>query len=170
MTHITTRSIGFVLGALLSALLSVLRPLPVYAHPLHTTLTGITFDHQRHTARAVLRVFMDDFGRAVAQHAHVRSPLDVTNGDALRYVAASFAISGPDSKPLPLSPCGMKRTGDLMWLCVEAVTPLGPDQLTVRDHVLCDLFDDQVNIVQVSLGADKRTILFTPGDGFKSLR
>lgn len=151
-------------------LIAVGEPSALYAHPLHTTLTGITFDRSRHAVRAVVRVFIDDFGRAVAQHAHARSPLDVTYGDALRYVAASFAIAGPNSKPLPLTSCGMRRTGDLMWLCMETVTPLGPDQLNVRDHVLCDLYEDQVNIVQVALGADRRTILFTPDDGFKSLR
>jgi len=37
-------------------------------------------------------------------------------------------------------------------------------ELTLSDQLLCDLFDDQVNVVQI-VGADRRVIvLFTRGD------
>ncbi len=142
-------------------------PARVRAHPLHTTLTNISFDPARQNERAIVRVFMDDLGKAVAAHARARLPEDITYGDALRYVASSFAISGPDQRPLPLSFCGVRRSGDLVWFCVETAVPTvaAKPSLTLRDNLLCDLFSDQVNIVQTS--SDHQTLLYTCGDGYK---
>lgn len=138
-------------------------PVLVRAHPLHTTLTNVSFDPARKNERAVIRVFMDDFGKAVAAHARARSPGDITYGDALRYVASSFSTAGLDRRPLPLSFCGARRSGDLVWFCVE--TAADTPTLMLRDNLLCDLFSDQVNIVQTS--SDHQTLLYTCGDGYK---
>ena len=35
-------------------------------------------------------------------------------------------------------------------------------------QLLCELFDDQINIVQSTAGAKHATMLFTKGDGAKS--
>ena len=39
----------------------------------------------------------------------------------------------------------------------------------VRSAILCETFRDQVNIVQASYGGRRQTLLFTPGDGPKTL-
>ena len=55
-----------------------------------------------------------------------------------------------------------------MWVCVEGGGDVDGD-LSLRNGVLCDVFPDQVNIVQVTRKTDKRTVLFTRGDGAKRL-
>jgi hypothetical protein len=38
----------------------------------------------------------------------------------------------------------------------------------LSDQMLCELFDDQINIIQATVGAKHASVLFTKGDGAKS--
>jgi hypothetical protein len=39
----------------------------------------------------------------------------------------------------------------------------------IGNSALCELYDDQVNIVQVTVGKLRRSLLFSPGDAPKRL-
>ena len=147
------------------------RAASVDAHPLHTTLTEITADAASHTVRIVVRVFADDFGTALTRHAHVAVTPVASAWDtaAATYVAASVTIADRANRPVALRSCGTRRSGDLLWICVEGTTAESPRELRGRNSMLCELFDDQVNIVQLVAGTEKHSALFTRGDGLKRL-
>ena len=134
------------------------------AHPLHTTLTELTEDRTHGTVRAVIRVFADDFGTAVSKSQGATS-----DAAAIAYIAKVFAMSDRAGRPLSLTSCGTKRTSDLLWICVEGASADGLAPLKVRSAVLCDLFKDQINVVQGIVNGARRSLLFTRGDGAKSL-
>lgn len=143
------------------------------AHPLHSTITELTEDRAQGVVRAMVRVFADDFGTAVSHAAHGRvSPTSGAAWDAaaLAYATSAFGLHDAQGRPIPLRSCGIRRTGDLLWLCLEGSTPQPLASLSVRNAVLCDLFDDQVNVVQATAGGGRRSVLFVRGDGFKSVR
>jgi hypothetical protein len=131
------------------------------AHPLHSTITELTEDRAHGIVRATIRVFADDFGTAAARRRK--------DGDALAYVAATFAFTDRAGRALPLRTCGTRRTGDLLWICVEANSTEGLAALAVRNGMLSDLFDDQVNVVQGTVAGARRSLLFTKGDRAKPL-
>src|SRR5205807_2341672 len=81
--------------ATLAATIALGAPTTVAAHPLHTTLTEVTVDATAHTVRAVVRVFADDFGTALAHHVHTASPLSGRAWDdaASSYLAAAVSIA-----------------------------------------------------------------------------
>jgi hypothetical protein len=83
------------------------------------------------------------------------------------YVARALFIADRGGRAVALGSCGVRRSGDLLWVCVEGTTTSDARELSIRDAVLCELFSDQVNIVQVADGASKRSVLFTRGDGAK---
>jgi hypothetical protein len=141
------------------------------AHPLHTTLTEVSLDAASHSVRAVVRVFADDFGTALARHAHVAAPPVGRAWDdaATNYLSAAVTIADRTGRPIALHSCGSHRSADLLWICLEGMTVESPHELRGRISILCDLFDDQVNIVQFMSGAEKRSALFTRGDGLKRL-
>jgi hypothetical protein len=147
----------------IALLATALAPQRASAHPLHSTITELAEDHAQGTVRATIRVFADDFGTAVAR-TH-------KSGDAgsLAYVAAMFGFSDRSGRVLPLRSCGTRRTGDLLWICVEASSAEGLGVLKVRNGMLSDLFDDQVNVVQGSVGGVRRSLLFTKGDRAKAI-
>jgi hypothetical protein len=57
-----------------------------------------------------------------------------------------------------------------VWLCLEAGVPPDAGTLSVRNTMLCELYEDQVNVVQGSVGGAWRSVLFVRGDHFKALR
>jgi hypothetical protein len=143
------------------------------AHPLHSTITELTDDRAHGMVRATVRVFADDFGTAVSRAAHGRvTPASGAAWDAAvaAYATGAFGLQDAQGRPIALRSCGVRRTGDLLWLCLEGATPQPLDALRVRSAVLCDLFDDQVNVVQGTAGGERRSLLFVRGDGYKSVR
>ena len=159
------------LAAALLALVTTSRV--AMAHPLHSTITELTEDRARGVVRAMVRVFADDFGTAVSRSS--RGKVAPTSGAAwdaavLSYATSAFGIQDAQGHALAIRSCGMRRTGDLLWLCLEATTTQPLAALRVRNAVLCDLFDDQVNVVQGTAGGERRSLLFVRGDQFKAVR
>jgi hypothetical protein len=125
-------------------------------HPLHTTMTDLAVDAARHTVRAIVRVFADD--------------VPVASGvNADRYVASAIQVSGEANSRVAWRGCGVKRAGDVLFVCIEGTFTGAPRGLRMSNVLLCDRFDDQVNVVQVTIGAVRHSVLFPRGDGFKAV-
>ena len=162
-TCIRRLALVFALGAAAPAI--------AYAHPLHSTITELTEDRAHGTVRGTIRVFADDFGTAVA-HSRRGQPLSAGaqwDAAALAYVASVFAFTDASGRTVTVHSCGTRRTADLLWICVEAPSATGLASLKVRNAILCDLFDDQVNVVQGTMAGSRRSVLFTKGDRAKPL-
>jgi hypothetical protein len=140
------------------------------AHPLHTTLVQLAYDERAHTLEGTIRVFAGDFAAAVAKHGGVKPPDDdrVSDGAAFAYVSSTFRFTDAGGHPLALQWCGSRRAGDLLWICVRVTGNTAPTALRLSDQMLCEIFDDQINIVQSVAGAKHTSMLFTKGDAAKS--
>jgi len=140
------------------------------AHPLHTTLVQLTYDERTHTLEGSIRVFAGDFAAAVAKRAGAKTPDDdrVADAAAFGYVTNTLRFTDASGHAVPLAWCGSRRSGDVLWLCVRASSDALPNTLKLSDQMLCELFDDQINIVQTVAGAKRASMLFTKGDGAKS--
>jgi hypothetical protein len=121
------------------------------AHPIHSTLTELSEDRTRGVVRASIRVFADDYERAPGR------------------VASSFAFVDRAGRALTTASCGIRRSGEVYWICLESASPGGLGGLKVRAAMLCDLYQDQVNVVQGTVAGAHRSLLFTRGDGLKAL-
>ena len=144
-------------------------PREAAAHPLHTTLVQLTYDEGARVLEASIRVFAGDFAAAVAKHGGAKIPDDdrVTDAAAFAYVSSTLRFTNAAGQPMALQWCGSRRAGDVLWLCVRASGSASPSALALSDQMLCELFDDQVNIVQAMAGAKHTSMLFTKGDGAK---
>ena len=141
------------------------------AHPLHTTLVQVTYDAKSGVLEGSIRVFAGDLAAAVAKHAGKAAPTDdrVTDADAFAYVSSTFKVTDASGRVVPLVWCGSRRANDLLWLCVRATNAPAPTALKLSDQMLSELFDDQINIVQSVAGDKHASMLFTKGDGAKSV-
>ena len=140
-------------------------------HPLHSTITEVVADRAHGVVRATVRVFADDFGTAVRRMARGRTLPDAGpgwDGPALAYATTSFGLA-ERGRALPLRSCGVRRTGDLLWVCLEASTTADLGALQVRNVMLCDVFDDQINVVQGEVAGTRKSLLFVRGAGFKPI-
>ncbi|HYV97117.1 MAG TPA: DUF6702 family protein, partial [Gemmatimonadaceae bacterium] len=127
-------------------------------HPIHTTLTVVTYDRVRGTVTLSIRAFADDFSAAVAAAAHKPVPRDssVTDNDIALYVRNAFRINLP-----AFQSCGVQRSADAYIVCLRA--PLASSAAEVRgcNLMLTELHPDQVNVVQIDDGRSRTTRLFT---------
>jgi hypothetical protein len=140
-------------------------------HPLHTTITTITYDGASHQSTVTVRVFANDLDTAIARRTHGRSPVSSRASDAgsFAYLASVFTAVGPDGRALSVEWCGSRLTGDLLWACLRVATPGGLSGVRIRNQALFELFDDQVNVVMAEYDGRRESLLFTKGDAAKPL-
>ena len=135
---------------------------PLVAHPLHTTLTQLEYRAAEQTVRVTVRAFADDFTAAAG---------GVADSMAARYLRSVVTLTGRDGRPLSLAWCGVRRTGDLLWLCLEARAPSsGLTGMLIEARQLFERYGDQINIVQASYGGGREvSLLFVRGDQARAL-
>jgi hypothetical protein len=131
------------------------------AHPLHTTLTEISYRDADRSVEVSVRAFADDFHAAVGR--------DLTDSSAFAYLASVLTLSDRSGHVLRLAWCGLRQTGDLLWLCLRASAPEGLSGLRVQARLLFERYPDQINIVQASYGRRRASLLFSRGDLAKAL-
>jgi hypothetical protein len=168
---VTLRRLAVAVGVASLVVLGAVRH--AEAHPLHTTITELVLDPARGTVQATVRIFVDDLRTALARTAKGRSlrPTDPGWDDAVvTYVASTVALRDARGRALPLRTCGTRRLGDALSLCLQANVPHDAGELQIRNAMLCELYDDQINVVQNLVGGSRRSLLFTRGDPFKTLR
>jgi len=150
-----------------AALLAVLVPsltgaAPARMHPIHTTLTQVTYADG--AATLWVRAFADDFARGVAAH---RGPPGADPTQA--YLGGSVGVWDRRGRRVRLSSCGRRVSADLRWFCVRAPLAGGLKGARVRVSLQFAVYDDQVNVVQVDDGGRKTSLLFVAGDDPKPL-
>ncbi|MEJ7759124.1 MAG: DUF6702 family protein [Gemmatimonadaceae bacterium] len=157
------------------AISAVFLPSRVSAHPIHTSLAEVVHEASSRTVRISLRVFVDDYTTASLAHvrwlASRRPPRTAPDGQSpfVTYAQAAFRVTDATGRRIPLTSCGGRRNGDLMWLCLKGSAPRGLSGLSITSHVLFDMYRDQINIVQAAYGGRKTSLLFTRGDGARKL-
>jgi hypothetical protein len=157
---------------LLAAGLLLARPRAGETHPLHTTITELSEDRPRGTVRAVIRVFADDFRTSMLRAGGRVAPPSADpawSAAVAGHAQRGFALSAA-GRPIMLRGCGVKRAGELLWICLEGTAASGLAGISARNGLLTELFPDQVNIVQATVGGARRSMLFTARDGIKLLR
>ncbi|MEO7136861.1 MAG: DUF6702 family protein [Gemmatimonadales bacterium] len=134
-------------------------------HPMHTAVTEITYDRPSRMAAISIRVFADDFGTAVATQG------DAATRDSAQslYVRSAFVLTGRSGQTLPIHWEGSERQGDVVLLRLRADVPDGLSGVKVLSALLCERFDDQINVVRASYEGRAATLLFTRGERAKAL-
>ena len=149
---------------LATAAIAVLAP-PADAHPLHTTLSELTVSTDG-TIQIVLRAFIDDLSAAVARGSTPTGAMPALPDSAVaRYLAETLMLTDASGRKAPLAVTGTRRTGDLVWVTLRAPTMRSSGGARLTNRVLFDRWDDQVNIVQTTVGSRRQTLLFTRRDG-----
>ena len=126
------------------------------AHPIHTTLTNLTYDRTTAQVTAMVRAFAADVDQALTRSRQT---------DVSEYARSAIRLTDQTGHLVPTTWCGSRREGDVVWLCLRAPAPHGASGMTLSDRLLFEVFDDQVNIVMTEHGS----MLFTKGDAPRRL-
>jgi hypothetical protein len=135
------------------------------AHPMHTTVTEVVQQDPRGHVSIQVRVYVDDLRSAVI-------PPDGTAGAdsaMARYLRATFALADRTGRPVRLTWSGAEPNGDVILLRLRGEVPGGLAGSRVTSLVLCERFEDQVNVVRAEYAGRTTTVLFTRGATAKVL-
>ena len=132
------------------------------AHPMHTSVTEVVQEDARGDVSIQMRVYVDDLRAAVSLPADADSAI-------ARYLRGTFALADRTGRPVRLTWTGAEPAGDVILLRLRGEVPGGLAGARVTSLVLCERFEDQVNVVRAEYAGRITTLLFTRGETAKAL-
>ena len=136
-------------------------------HAYHNTLTELRYNATKKQLELAIKVFTDDFERALSSGQAVRVNLSDPGPRPLALTAAylqrTLRVSTAAGAPLPLQVLGLHAEGDGYWLYCKVSLPGPVAAVQLRHTVLLEVFGDQMNIVNVEAGTKKQSVLFRAG-------
>jgi hypothetical protein len=160
------------INLLLLSLLCAATPATTAAHTFHTSLMSMEYNRQEQSLEISVRVFSHDLEAVLTRRSGKSVRLDRTpDAEQLTfaYVQQAISLTNGAGEAKPLAWVGMESKADIVWLYFEIKMPEGLAGAQLRNRILFDLLDDQVNLVHLKDAGQKSDLVFKPGDGFKPL-
>jgi hypothetical protein len=162
----------FMLALVVAVALSYAPARRASAHKFHTSFAEADYNTENKSLEITLRTFPDDLASAVRKRAG--KPVSFDDKKAfgervLAYLQETFQLKTARGQAVKLSWVGMDAGVDSAWLYFEAQLPEGVEGAQLSQQFLCDLYDDQINLVNVKSGARKTELRFERGGEFQMI-
>lgn len=168
------------------ALIRLLAALPlcaclIQAHPVHQSHAEVDYNAESGALEVSLTVFLSDLETVLSLQAGKPLVLGQTepgffDAQARAYLARTFVVRNAAGQTLPHAWLGSEtasadgKSGEPeMTFYFEIPLPGGLAGCSLRPAVLCEQFDDQVNLLRMQGGLKKSVWCFLPGDPGKKL-
>jgi hypothetical protein len=142
------------------------------AHKFHTSFTEAEYNAKEASLQITLRTFPDDLELILSKRSGKGVRLDrKQEAEPLlaAYLQETFQLKNAKGETLKLSWVGIDAGVDSAWLYFEAHMPEGFAGAQLRNQFLFDLYDDQINLVNVKQDERKLALTFKNGDKFQPL-
>jgi uncharacterized protein YuzE len=143
--------------------------LPLFAftaHKFYLSLTDITYIEKEKSVQIIMNVFMDDIELAVNKQYNIDLQLstkkEFKSADDYfeKYLNEFFKIKIND-KQLPYKYLGKEYDGDIVYFYLEISNINQIKNIEISNKVLVKEFNDQQNIVKITVGKDKQSEILT---------
>ncbi len=117
-------------------------------------------------------MFTDDLENALSKETNQRIQLSAkdTHSPLIeRYIRKHFSFINARKQAKPYQYIGKEQEGDATWVYVEVPFAEALNGCTLRQNVLMDMFDDQVNLVNITYLSGKKTLLFKRGQAVQEI-
>lgn len=132
-------------------------------HAFHTSLAQVKYDTRSKVLEVSVRVFTDDLETALSKETNAKVKLDDTNqhdGLIERYLKKQFGFINQKGERKAMNFIGKEFEVDATWLYLEIPCQESPNGLMLQNALLTEIFDDQVNMVNLTYLSTKKTYLF----------
>jgi hypothetical protein len=161
------------LAAAMVVLTTRLTSINLGAHPIHVTVLQMDYNPKSQALELAFKIFADDFESAVNKQNNVMlrlgSERELPNAANLlyEYIKRHFSMS-LNGKPVASRLVGKEIEGEAVWVYVEvpsmqALGTKGTKNLTLQNTLLFDVYDDQSNLVNMSLSGQRKSAIFRKG-------
>jgi hypothetical protein len=149
-----------------------------HSHKVHVSVTNLEFNQPKQMVEIVVRVFTDDLENALSRRAKRAVKIDLATAGkdsqvvelVMVYLRSNFELKSKAGRPVALSWNGIEGQPDMFWIFVKGRAPGGLEGAQLRNKIFCELFDDQVNIVNAKHHGKQIGLMFESKDDFKILR
>ena len=149
-----------------------------HPHKIHVSVTNLEFNQSKQTVEIVIRVFTDDLENALGRRAKRAVKIDLATAGkdnqiielVMAYLRSSLELKNKAGRPVALSWNGIEGQPEMFWIFVKGRMPGGLEGAQLRNKLFCELFDDQVNIVNAKHQGKQIGLMFESKDDFKILR
>ncbi len=168
---------------LISALAVLLVVPCLHAHSLHQSTAEAEYNPTTKKLEVSLTVFINDLETALIRQSEREMRLDKTpaaefDSQIQAYLAKTFVVTYVSGKAAKIEWVGREldaesaRSGDpTVTLFFEIALPRGLEDAELRHAMFCELFKDQVNLMQFRGGTSQKTELrFSLNDTIKQLK
>jgi hypothetical protein len=141
----------FIISLLLSVFMS---------HPIHVSVTEISFDEKERELEIIARIFMDDLEASIRK-ANNQPELTLSGSltDQLvwEYIESRFRIS-LDGGPQNVKYLGHEIQGDAMLCYIQVSNVKKWKEIEVTNSIITELYDDQSNLVHVTKSGEVKSL------------
>lgn len=135
-----------------------------FDHPLHSARATVEYNLETGSFEVSLCVFPDDLSLVLSERAKRRIDVekDGSLDDVLKtYVSEKFQLSVDSAKPEALNWVGHESQTHQFWLYFEfPVDSESPQEISIKNTLLMEQFDDQLNVAYVRIGGRQRCLTF----------
>ncbi|WP_240625494.1 DUF6702 family protein [Spirosoma pollinicola] len=142
------------------------------AHDFHASVTQMQYDPKERTFEISIRIFTDDFEKALAEATKSKVNLNGPGkNDQLieKYVQAHFSYANAQKQAKPIKYIGYEVETDAHWIYLEMPYNEPFKGGSLKQNVLMEMFDDQVNMVNVQYQGHKKTFVFRKNQSIQDI-
>ena len=133
-------------------------------HEYHISVTKLNYNASQKTLEISIRAFSDDLEKGLSLANDNRRILlrdgDDNNPLVEKYLRKHLALADPERKLRTFNYIGKEEEADATWLYLEVPFSGNPEGWVMKNELLMEAFDDQVNMVNAKWGDDRKTYLF----------
>lgn len=142
-------------------------------HDYHVSVTQMQYNPALKSFEVSIRIFTDDFEKGLSagngnKHFAVRNN-DQNDPFVENYIRKSFLLTDRQKKALAIRYVGKEQEEDATWIYLEIPFPGTLEGCTLQNSILMETFEDQVNMTNLKLTSEKKTLLFKKGQVVHSL-
>jgi hypothetical protein len=132
-------------------------------HDFHTSITRMDFNAKEKSFEISIRVFTDDFEKALSKDNNGQKIVVVNNdkNDPLveKYVRKHFALLNSQKQKKSYSYVGKEQEADATWIYIEVSVQEAITGFSVQNSIMHDLFEDQVNLINLNYQGQKKSYI-----------
>lgn len=142
-------------------------------HEYHVSVTQMQYNATQKTLELSIRTFTDDLEKGLSTANGDRRFMlrndDQNNPYVELYLKKHLALADPSRQLRSFQYIGKEQEADATWLYLEVPFSGDPRGWVLRHDLLLEVFDDQVNMVNMKWGTDRKTYLFKKGQSVQAL-
>ncbi len=141
-------------------------------HQYHVSVTQMQYNKPAKSFEISIRIFTDDLEKGISEDNSKRifsiKNNDQNNPFVERYIRKHFALSSAQKKA-EVHYLGKEEEADATWIYLEVPFSDNPEGWKLKNTILMEIFDDQVNMTNLKYTSGPKTFLFKKGQTVQTL-